>query len=262
MSHQELKTAQDRLREFLAQARRAVAFTGAGISTECGIPDFRSPGGLWTQNKPIPFDIFLAHREARNEAWRRKFAMDAAFGGAVPGRGHRALAHLLAQGRLAGIITQNIDGLHQAAGVPDGALVELHGNTTYATCLECRRRYELDIVRARFEASGGRAPDCDDCGGPIKTATISFGQAMPESEMQRAERMTRESDLFIVIGSSLVVYPAAGFPLKAKRGGARLVIINRQETDFDELADLVVRADIGDVLAPFAEARLGESNPE
>lgn len=251
-SHGDLKGAQDTLREFLLGARRAVAFTGAGISTECGIPDFRSPGGLWTQNKPIPYHLFVAHQAARDEAWRRKFAMDEAFGSAVPGRGHKALARLLVEGRLAGIITQNIDGLHQTSGVPDKDLVELHGNTTYATCLDCGQRYELPWVRSRFEAAGGRAPDCEACDGPVKTATISFGQAMPEREMARAERLTRESDLFIVIGSSLVVFPAAGFPLRAKRNGARLVIINRQETDFDELADLVVREEIGDVLAPFA----------
>lgn len=253
MSEPELKAAQRTLHDFLAQSRSAVAFTGAGISTECGIPDFRSPGGLWTQNKPIPFDLFVAHQAARDEAWKRKFAMDAAFGGATPGRGHRALARLLGDGHLSGIITQNIDGLHQASGVPDDALVELHGNTTYATCLDCGRRYELDWVRTRFEARGGRAPACEPCGGPVKTATISFGQAMPETEMARADRLARASDLFIVIGSSLVVYPAASFPLIAKRAGARLVIINREETDFDEMADLVVRDEIGDVLAPFIQ---------
>lgn len=253
MPGSDLKAAQARLTDFIGSARHAVAFTGAGISTECGIPDFRSPGGLWTQNKPIPFDIFLAHQAARDEAWRRKFAMDEAFGQAEPGRGHHALARLLADGHLAGIITQNIDGLHQASGVPDAHLVELHGNTTYATCLECDVRYELPWVRTRFEASGGRAPACEACDGPVKTATISFGQAMPQTEMARAEEMTRACDLFIVIGSSLVVYPAAGFPLRAKRNGARLIIINRQETDFDEIADLVVREEIGDVLGPFME---------
>ncbi|WP_205666158.1 SIR2 family NAD-dependent protein deacylase [Aquabacter cavernae] len=253
MSERELKAAQDTLRDFLAQARSAVAFTGAGLSTECGIPDFRSPGGLWTQNKPIPFDVFVAHQAARDEAWRRKFAMDAAFGAATPGRGHTALARLLADGRLRAIITQNIDGLHQASGVPDAALVELHGNTTYATCLDCGQRHELDWVRSRFEASGGKAPFCEACEGPVKTATISFGQAMPVAEMARADKLSRACDLFIVIGSSLVVYPAAGFPLIAKRAGARLVIINREETDFDEMADLVVRAEIGDVLEPFIQ---------
>lgn len=251
-SETELKDAQEELAAHLARARSAVAFTGAGISTECGIPDFRSPGGLWTKNKPIPFDVFLSSRAARNEAWRRRFAMEAAFGDARPGRGHMALAKLLARGRLSGVITQNIDGLHQASGIPDDALVELHGNSTYATCLDCGRRYSLGWVQERFEAKGGIAPDCEACDGPVKTATISFGQAMPEREMARAEAMTRAADLFIVVGSSLVVFPAAGFPLQAKRGGARLVIINREPTDFDEIADLVVRLEIGDVLAPFA----------
>lgn len=248
----ELKGAHARLAELLDGARSAVAFTGAGISTECGIPDFRSPGGLWTQNKPIPFDLFRAHKAARNEAWRRKFAMEAAFAGAQPGRGHRALARLVSQGRLAGIITQNIDGLHQASGVAEAQLVELHGNGTYATCLDCGTRYELDWVKVRFDASGGIAPDCPACEGPIKAATISFGQAMPEAEMARAEKLTRAADLFIVVGSSLVVYPAAGFPLMAKQRGARLAIINREPTDFDEIADLVVNAEIPDVLGPFA----------
>ncbi|MFG1205397.1 SIR2 family NAD-dependent protein deacylase [Xanthobacter flavus] len=249
----DLKGAQQRLRELLDGSARAVAFTGAGISTECGIPDFRSPGGLWTQNKPIPFDVFVAHKAARNEAWRRKFAMEAAFAGAQPGRGHRALARLLGHGRLAGVITQNIDGLHQASGVPDDALVELHGNGTYATCLDCGARYELAWVKERFDAAGGIAPDCPACDGPVKAATISFGQAMPEREMARADALTKVSDLFIVIGSSLVVFPAAGFPLKARQKGARLIILNREPTEFDEVADLVVRAEIGDVLAPFAD---------
>ncbi|OYX15362.1 MAG: NAD-dependent deacetylase [Rhizobiales bacterium 32-66-8] len=249
----DLKGAQLRLADLIAQSAHAVAFTGAGISTECGIPDFRSPGGLWTQNKPIPFDVFVAHRAARTEAWRRKFAMDAAFSGAQPGRGHRALTRLLEQGQLAAIITQNIDGLHQESGAPAEAVVELHGNTTYATCLDCSTRYELVWVRREFEQSGGHAPDCPACGGPVKTATISFGQAMPEREMARADRLTRASDLFIVIGSSLVVFPAASLPLLAKKRGARLVIINREPTEFDPLADLVVRSDIGDLLAPFAE---------
>lgn len=248
----DLKTAQRELEDFLSTADHAVAFTGAGLSTECGIPDFRSPGGLWSQNKPIAFGEFRAHKAARNEAWRRKFVMDASFAQAQPGRGHRALANLVAEGRLAGIITQNIDGLHQASGVPDDRLVELHGNGTYATCLDCGRRYELAWVKERFDAAGGVAPDCEACGGPIKSATISFGQAMPEQEMARAAALTDACDLFIVLGSSLVVYPAAGLPLMARRNGAQLVIINRQPTDFDEMAALVARSDIGDVLAPFA----------
>lgn len=248
----ELTTQVDDLASLIRQASRAVAFTGAGLSTECGIPDFRSPGGLWTKNKPIPFDAFLASRAARNEAWRRKFAMDASFAGAVPGRGHRALADMVRAGRLAGIITQNIDNLHQDSGVPGDRLIEIHGNGTYAHCLDCRRRYALGWVRSRFEADG-EAPDCEACLGPVKTATISFGQAMPEQEMRQAVRWTLASDLFLAIGSSLVVYPAAGLPASARRNGARLVIINGEETPLDDMADLVIRADIGTVLAVAAE---------
>lgn len=244
----DIKTARDELGAILKRMTAGVAFTGAGISTECGIPDFRSPGGLWSTNRPIDFDTFRRSREMRSEAWRRRFAMEAAFGGAVPGRGHRALARLLEAGHLDGIVTQNIDGLHQASGVPDERLVELHGNSTYATCLECVARFELDWVHERFVAAGETAPDCPHCGGPIKTATISFGQPMPAAAMTRARALTQGCDVFLAIGSSLVVYPAAGFPLEAKRRGATLVIINREATEFDAIADLVIHADIGDVL--------------
>jgi NAD-dependent deacetylase len=243
----------EHLSALLADSCRPVAFTGAGISTECGIPDFRSPGGLWTQNRPIPFDEFLASREARNEAWRRKFAMEERFQAAKPGRGHRALASLAERGKLAALITQNIDNLHQLSGVPAQTIIELHGNGSYATCLECAERYELDWVKERFTVSGGLAPDCAACSGPVKSATISFGQPMPEEQMRRAQAATLSADLFLVIGSSLVVWPAAGFPALAKRNGARLVILNREPTEFDEIADLVVREDIGDILEPFID---------
>lgn len=245
------KTATKRLQELFQSCRRGVAFTGAGISTESGIPDFRSPGGLWTKNQPIPYDQFVARREMRDEAWRRKFAMEDSFRAAKPGRGHRALAKLLGTGKLSAIITQNIDNLHQVSGVPADKVIELHGNGSYATCLDCGIRYELDWVKTRFEAEGGAAPDCADCGGPVKSATISFGQAMPEEPMRQAEIETLAADLFISIGSSLVVWPAAGFPVLAKRNGARLVILNREETDLDERADLVIRDDIGDVMEVF-----------
>ena len=246
----DVTTAIDRLRALVDEAGVIVPFTGAGISTECGIPDFRSPGGIWTKMRPIDFSDFLASQEARDESWRRRFAMQEQFGGAKPGRGHQALAALYRAGKSPGVVTQNIDNLHQASGIASEHVVELHGNTTYATCLDCAARYELPWVKQFFEASG-RAPSCTSCGGHIKTATVSFGQAMPEREMQRAEEMTRAADLFIAIGSSLVVWPAAGFPLMAKRNGASLVIINRDPTEFDDIADLGVRHDIGDVLAPF-----------
>jgi NAD-dependent deacetylase len=241
-----------RLRDLIQAANVIVPFTGAGISTECGIPDFRSPGGLWTRNAPISFDEFLADRAMRDEAWRRRFAMEEQFSTARPGRGHLALTSLYRAGKVPAVITQNIDNLHQASGFAVDDVVELHGNTTYALCLDCGKRYELAWVKARFDEDG--APDCPDCGGFIKTATISFGQAMPEREMRRAEELTRDSDLFLSIGSSLVVWPAAGFPMLAKRNGAHLAILNRDPTEFDELADLVIRFDIGDVLAPFVDS--------
>jgi len=247
----DLDTAMTRLEAMIHDANVVVPFTGAGISTECGIPDFRSPGGLWTKNAPIMFDEFLASQDARNESWRRRFAMNDEFGDAKPGRGHRALASLYRAGKVPGVITQNIDNLHQASGILPEHVVELHGNTTYATCLDCAARYELAWVRQRMESANGCAPDCPSCGGFIKTATVSFGQSMPEDAMARAEGLTLACDLFVAIGSSLVVWPAAGFPLMAKRNGARLVIINREATEFDSAADFVVRQDIGTVLEPF-----------
>jgi len=245
----DVKTAQDRLGALIEAARVIVPFTGAGISTECGIPDFRSPGGIWTKMRPIDFSDFMASQEARDESWRRRFAMQEHFGAAQPGRGHRALASLYRRGKSPGVVTQNIDNLHQASGISSEHVVELHGNTTYATCLDCAQRYELTWVRDRYDANG-EAPECS-CGGYIKTATVSFGQAMPEAAMRRAEELTRSADLFIAIGSSLVVWPAAGFPVMAKRNGAHLVIINRDPTELDDDADLVVRHDIGTVLEPF-----------
>jgi NAD-dependent protein deacetylase/lipoamidase len=251
MTAADVKTAMARLREIVEAAEIVVPFTGAGISTECGIPDFRSPGGIWTKYQPIPFDEFMASQEARNESWRRRFAMAEQLGAARPGRGHRALASLYRAGKIPAVVTQNIDNLHQDSGIAAEHVVELHGNTTYALCLECARRYELEWVRARVAAANGCAPDCPSCGGYVKTATISFGQAMPDAAMQRAQELALSCDLFLAIGSSLVVWPAAGFPLLAKRNGARLVIVNREATEFDDIADLVVHEDIGTVLEPL-----------
>ena len=243
-----------RLGDIVHAAGTIVPFTGAGISTECGIPDFRSPGGLWTKNRPMPFDEFISSQEARNESWRRRFAMEEQFASAKPGRGHRAIANLYRAGKVHAVVTQNIDNLHQASGIRAEDIVELHGNTTFARCLDCNERFELQWVRRQMDAGNGCAPDCPDCGGYIKTATISFGQAMPDATVRRAQDLAQSCDLLISIGSSLVVWPAAGLPLLAKRSGATLVIINREATDFDEIADLVVRADIGTVLEPFVVA--------
>jgi NAD-dependent deacetylase len=246
----DLRSAVERLGDMIAEASVIVPFTGAGISTECGIPDFRSPGGVWTRNRPIPFDEFLASQDARDEAWRRRFDMEPTFAAAKPGRGHRALASLHRAGKIPAVITQNIDNLHQISGFAGESVVELHGNTTYARCVGCGETYSLPWVRQRFDASA-RAPDCTNCGEPVKTATISFGQAMPEDAMRRATELAQHCDLFIAIGSSLVVWPAAGFPQLARNCGARLVIINNEPTEQDDLADLVIPFDIGETLGPF-----------
>jgi len=237
----------DALKEMIAEASRVVAFTGAGISTESGIPDFRGPGGMWSKYQPVPFDDFLRSEEMRRESWRRKFATHGMVAEAEPSRGHRAVAELVRRGKVASVITQNIDGLHQRSGVPDNKIVELHGNATYARCLECYERYELEPIRIAFEADGA-LPECKACGGIVKTATISFGQQMPEQEMRRADEETYACDVFLAIGSSLTVYPAAGFPALAKQAGARLAILNREPTELDGLADLVLNREIGPTL--------------
>jgi len=233
-----------KLAGLIRHSRRVVVFTGAGISTESGIPDFRSPGGIWTKMMPIEFSEYLVDRGARRESWRRRFEMEETWNAIRPNDGHQAVAELVARGIASHVITQNIDALHQASGVPDDRVIELHGNTTYAKCLDCGTRTEIAAIRARFEAEG-EPPDCDLCGGIIKTATISFGQPMPQDEMARAQVATEACDMMLVLGSSLGVYPAAGFPLLACRCGARLVIVNREPTPQDRFADLVIHDEIG-----------------
>lgn len=243
----------ERLVDLIRSSRNVVGFTGAGISTECGVPDFRSPDSPWTRNKPIPFQAFLASEEARAEGWRRKFAMDDLYSDAKPGRGHRVLAEMTRSGRMSAIITQNIDNLHQASGVEPERIIELHGNGSYAKCIECGCRHEIAAIRRRFEADGA-PPLCEACKGYVKSATISFGQAMPKEEMQRAQAVTLAADLFLAIGSSLVVYPAAFLPEMAVENGGKLVILNGQPTGLDAIADLVIRADIGSVLQAVGQA--------
>ncbi len=223
-------------------------FTGAGISTESGIPDFRSPGGVWSRMKPIYFQDFVASEGKRREAWTRTFSGAAGWTGAKPNSGHAAIAQLVRRGKIGAVITQNVDNLHQDSGVAPESVIELHGNASYATCLACGLRHELETLRAPF-MERGEIPVCRDCGGIVKTATISFGQPMPPGPMARAEAATLACDLFLVLGSSLVVFPAAGFPLLAKRNGARLAIINREATDQDPFADLVLHEEIGATLA-------------
>ncbi len=234
------------LARMIEDAEHVALFTGAGISTESGIPDFRSPGGTWEKEKPIEFSDFLRSDAARRESWRRRFEMEATWRKAAPNRGHRAVAELVHRGKTRAVITQNIDGLHQDSGIPDDRVIELHGSTMYAHCLECGQRYEIEDLRVDFERDH-IVPSCA-CGGWVKTATVSFGQSMPLQAMQLAERETLQADVFIAIGSSLVVYPAAGFPELAKRNGARLVIVNLQPTGLDEIADLVLHRPIGETL--------------
>ncbi len=240
-------SASQQLADLLDLAERVVIFTGAGISTESGIPDFRSPGGMWSRTTPVYYQDFLSSEDERKRAWRQKLEMQQDMGIAEPNRGHRAIEKLVRSGKVTHIITQNVDGLHQRSGVPDEQVVELHGNGTYAKCLDCERRYELAPLLDAFEQDE-TVPQCASCGGLVKTATISFGQAMPEDPMRMSEHAANHCDLFIAIGSSLVVYPAAGFPIVAKQAGASLVILNRDPTELDRYADLVLNEEIGPTL--------------
>lgn len=236
------------LQEAVREAQNIIVFTGAGLSTESGIPDYRSPGGLWSQFEPIQFQDFMASEEVRLEDWRRRFILKDEFGNAQPNKGHEAIVKLHGQGKLLRVITQNIDGMHQRSGVPDDKIIELHGNCTYATCLNCAQVYSLEDCKNRIERDKV-SPSCDSCGGLVKTAVINFGQAMPVEEMVQAEKDTNACDLFLVLGSSLQVYPAAALPQIAKRNGAELIIINREATPLDALADLVIHDNLGTTLS-------------
>ena len=236
----------------LAQSKYAVALTGAGMSTESGVPDFRGPDGVWTKNPDAERQAYASYYRFQRDPkaywiermtavpWLRDMEK------AKPNPGHRALAELEEMSVLKSIITQNIDNLHQSAG--SSAIIELHGNAHYARCLACGLRHEFEEFRESF-LEHGQIPVCRACGGLVKSATISFGQSMPEGPMERAEAATLDCDLFLVLGSSLVVYPAAGFPMLAKRNGARLVIVNREPTDQDPYADLVLHDEIGPVMS-------------
>jgi len=240
---------------WLADCQTAVAFTGAGISTESGIPDFRSPGGIWSKYQPIYFDEFLASADARYEYWRRKVEGYADFAQAKPNAGHLALARWESIGRLAGVITQNIDGLHHAAG--SRQVLELHGTDREVECLDCHARYQIAPMVAEFLVRQA-VPNCAACGsGMMKHATISFGQSLSPSILQSAFALSKKADLMIVLGSSLVVEPAARLPRKVKEYGGRLVIINRDPTPLDTLADLVLHEPIGETMNGIDAALAG-----
>ncbi len=243
----------EQARQWIAQARSVVAFTGAGISTESGIPDFRSPNGVWARNRTIYFDEFVRNEQDRIEYWRQKVESWPDMRDARPNAGHLAFVDLARQGKLKAMITQNIDGLHQRSGLDPALVLELHGTTTEACCLQCADRIPTDEAVERVQ-SGEAAPRCRLCGGLLKPATVSFGQSMPQDVLRKAEEAAVSCEVFMAVGSSLVVHPAAGLPLLAKRGGARLIIINRTKTPLDEMADLVVNDEIGKVLPAMVEA--------
>ena len=244
---------QQAVRDLVAGASRIVGFTGAGISTESGVPDFRSPDGVWARNRTVDFQEFVSSEAGRVEYWRQKAAAWPAMRAAQPNAGHYAFVELHRQGRLAALVTQNIERLHQRSGLPAASVLELHGTTTEAVCLTCGDRITSDEACRRIEA-GEKAPRCRACGGLLKPATISFGQAMPLDVMARAQAAAETCDLLLAVGSSLVVEPAASIPRAAKAAGARLVIVNREPTPLDGIADGVARGEIGEVLPALVAA--------
>ena len=234
---------------WIMNAKKMVVFTGAGLSTESGIPDFRSPGGVWDRYDPedFYFQRFISSEASRVKYWQMATEMYEPMKQAQPNLAHLAIAEMERLGKLDCVITQNIDGLHFKAGNSAEKVIELHGTAMHVSCLHCQKRYNRDAIQERIK-EGVKAPTCDDCGGPLKPATISFGQAMPEKETQEAYHRSSRCDLFMVIGSSLVVHPAASMPLIAKQNGAKLVIINRDPTPCDDLADAVIHAQAGPTL--------------
>ncbi|MBI3014946.1 MAG: Sir2 family NAD-dependent protein deacetylase [Candidatus Tectomicrobia bacterium] len=229
----------------LKACRDVVFFTGAGISTESGVPDFRSPGGIWTRYTPVYYSDFLDSEAARIQYWKMKKETNELYKNVKPNIGHYSIAEFEKRGQLLGLITQNVDGLHQMAGVSEEKIVELHGTDRKVTCLQCGKEFEPNAIYERI-VGDFRPPICDACGGYLKPATISFGQQMPLRAMQRAQEWSEAAKVFIVVGSSLVVQPAASFPVIAKQSGALLAIINRDDTPLDSLADYRWDREIGE----------------
>jgi NAD-dependent deacetylase len=250
----DMKDQIKKIAELIVNAQRIVVFVGAGLSTESGIPDFRSPGGVWDKYDPedFYFQNFVSSEASREKYWQMATEMYDAMRDAKPNQAHHALAELEKLGRLDCLITQNIDGLHFKAGNSPEKVLELHGTAMFVTCLSCNKRYERDAIQLRI-AKGEKAPRCDECTGLLKPATISFGQSMPERETREAYERSAICDLFIVIGSSLVVQPAANMPVVAHRNGAKLVIVNRDETACDDIADIIVKAQAGTAMAAILD---------
>lgn len=240
-----------KLRELIKNSVNGVVFTGAGISTDSGIPDFRSPGGVWAKREPVLYSDFLNSQASRYEYWSQKAESHSQMYPAQPNVAHREIARWEALGKIRGVITQNIDGLHQLAG--SQSVLELHGTARYVSCISCGYREDADpLVRQFLELDA--VPDCPDCGGLMKHATVSFGQQLPEDILSQAAEWSAECDLFVVFGSSLVVHPAAGLPQLAKRNGADLVIVNRDTTPLDSIASLVIHESIAETLTAVSDA--------
>jgi len=244
----------DSISEMILRSKRLVVFTGAGISTESGVADFRSPGGIWERFDPneLNYQSFLASEEGREKYWQFSRVLWTEIAKAQPNAGHHAIAELHRLGKLECLITQNIDSLHQKSGVPEEKIIELHGTLKWVNCLECGQRYPREQIQARLD-SGTKVPRCDSCQGIMKPATVAFGQPMPEEETRQAEAAAAACDLFLSVGSSLVVYPAAQMPLIAKDNGARLVIINLTPTPHDHYADIVIQEKTGPALSRIAK---------
>jgi len=247
MSEKIAKTA-----EMILKNGNRVIFTGAGISTESGIPDYRSQGGLWDKFQPVYFDDFMSRKDARIEYWRQWKGLDQTLNQAVPNMGHQAVAELYHSGYVQAVITQNIDGMHQASGIPENAVIELHGNARRIRCMRCSAISTTAAAQERL-ASGDAAPTCD-CGGYLKPDTVSFGQSMPMEKVRQAMMLSEQSDLFIVVGSTLLVQPAANMPIYAKQNNAFLVIINLSDTPCDDVADVLIREKAGEVLDEIRQA--------
>lgn len=249
-----MKEQFEQIAQWIITSKRVVVFSGAGLSTESGIPDFRSPGGVWDRYNPEDFyyQKFLSSEASREKYWQMSTEMYEPMKKAQPNLAHLAIAEMERLGKLDCVITQNIDGLHHKAGNSEEKIIQLHGTAIYVYCLSCGNKYDRDVIQERLR-KGLKVPYCDDCNGPLKPATISFGQPMPERETQEAYHRSSLSDLFIVIGSSLVVQPAASMPLVAKRNGAKLVIINRDPTPYDDMADIVIHGQAGPIMASILE---------
>jgi len=245
--------AVERLEELIGEACHMVILTGAGISTESGVPDFRSPGGLWEQFRIVQYQEYLASEAARVEDWHRRFFMKDQVGSVAPNIGHKLIANWLKEERALCLITQNVDGLHTRAGTPSTKLIEIHGNATTASCISCGLGHDMDTCRTLFEATG-KSPKCQSCDGILKADVVMFGQVMPKRATTDAFRYAAQADLFLAVGSSLGVHPAANLPLHAKEKGARVAIVNREATPLDPIADCVVHGEIGEVFSHLDRA--------